>query len=142
MDLAILLQAVDDPLPPFNAEHGSFSLMGMNRPVPGDGPIWPCRIKNTGKKKKQQQKDVVSNTVTNNIGLIHWEDKIEGMKDKCLLADRGYDSNEIVENAAAGMQVVILPRKYRKKQLSYDKHLYELRHRIENAFLHLKRWRG
>ena len=24
----------------------------------------------------------------------------------------------------------------------HDKHLYKLRHLVENAFLHLKRWRG
>ena len=27
-------------------------------------------------------------------------------------------------------------------QRAYDKHLYKLRHLVENAFLHLKRWRG
>jgi transposase len=41
-----------------------------------------------------------------------------------------------------GMQVVIPPKKNRKVQREYDKHLYRQRHLIENAFLHLKRWRG
>jgi transposase len=68
---------------------------------------------------------------------------IEGIDAEYLLADRGYDSNEIVGKAeAAGMQVVIPPKKNRKVQRSYDKHLYKLRHLVENAFLHLKRWRG
>ena len=40
------------------------------------------------------------------------------------------------------MEAVIPPRKNRKDQRTYDKHLYKLRHLIENAFLHLKRWRG
>jgi transposase len=68
---------------------------------------------------------------------------IEGFTAGYLLADRGYDSNEIVRKAvSAGMQVVIPPRKNRKKQRNYDKDLYKLRHMVENAFLHLKRWRG
>jgi transposase len=60
-----------------------------------------------------------------------------------LLGDRGYDTNEIVEEARkAGMEVVIPPKKNRKEGRFYDKYLYSLRHLIENTFLHLKRWRG
>jgi transposase len=60
-----------------------------------------------------------------------------------LLADRGYDTNAILEQAAKqGMTSVIPPRKHRKVQREYDRHLYKLRHLVENAFLHLKRWRG
>ena len=40
------------------------------------------------------------------------------------------------------MQPVIPPRKHRKVQRDYDRYLYKLRHLVENAFLHLKRWRG
>ena len=40
------------------------------------------------------------------------------------------------------MNAVIPPKKNRTVQRSYDAELYKLRHRIENAFLHLKRWRG
>lgn len=40
------------------------------------------------------------------------------------------------------MPPTIPPRKHRKRQREYDPDLYRLRHRIENAFLHLKRWRG
>ena len=68
---------------------------------------------------------------------------IEGFAAQYLLADRGYDTNELIESAInAGMQVVIPPKKNRKEQRNYDKHLYKLRHLVENAFLHLKRWRG
>jgi transposase len=68
---------------------------------------------------------------------------IEGIQAEYLLADRGYDSNEIIENAMnQGMISVIPPRKNRKIQREYDKHLYTLRHLVENAFLHLKGWRG
>jgi transposase len=59
------------------------------------------------------------------------------------LADRGYDTNQIIDKAlAAGMQIVIPPKKNRKEQREYDKYLYKLRHLVENTFLHLKRWRG
>jgi len=40
------------------------------------------------------------------------------------------------------MEVVIPPKKNRKEQREYDKELYKIRHLVENAFLHLKRWRG
>ena len=64
-------------------------------------------------------------------------------KAKVLLADRGYDSDAIVEKAEkAGMKAVIPPRKNRKTQREYDKELYKLRHFVENAFMILKRWRG
>jgi len=60
-----------------------------------------------------------------------------------LLADRGYDSNAIIDQAInQGMNVVIPPKKNRKIQREYDKDLYKVRHLVENAFLHLKRWRG
>jgi len=68
---------------------------------------------------------------------------IEGLTADVLLADRGYDSNAIVDQAKSqGMQPVIPPKKNRKEQRYYDKDLYKHRHLVENAFLHLKRWRG
>jgi len=68
---------------------------------------------------------------------------IEGIAAEHLLADRGYDTNAIVEQAEKqGMKPVIPPKKNRLIQREYDKDLYKLRHLVENAFLHLKRWRG
>ena len=68
---------------------------------------------------------------------------IDGISAEWLLADRGYDSNEIIQKAISqNMKVVIPPKKNRKEQRDYDKYLYKLRHLVENAFLHLKRWRG
>jgi transposase len=68
---------------------------------------------------------------------------MEGITAEHLLADRGYDSDAIVAQAEKqGMQPTIPPRKNRTRQRAYDKDLYRLRHRIENAFLHIKRWRG
>ena len=68
---------------------------------------------------------------------------IEGISAEALLADRGYDTDEIVGYALSqGMEVVIPPKKNRKEQREYDEYLYKLRHLVENCFLHLKRWRG
>ena len=68
---------------------------------------------------------------------------IDGFSAEWLFADRGYDSNKIIEQAISqGMNVVIPPKKNRRVQRDYDKYLYKLRHLVENAFLHLKRWRG
>ena len=68
---------------------------------------------------------------------------VEGLKAEAFLADRGYDSDEIVENVRnAGMEAVIPPRSNRKVARQYDKHLYKLRHLVENAFLRMKEWRG
>ena len=68
---------------------------------------------------------------------------IEGLDAAHLLADRGYDSDDIVIQAQdQGMVPVIPSRKNRKVQREYDKNIYKLRHLVENAFLHLKQWRG
>jgi len=68
---------------------------------------------------------------------------IDGIEAEYLLADRGYDSDEIVDKAEnQGMKVVIPPRKNRQSKRKYDKSLYKIRRIVENSFLHLKRWRG
>ena len=47
---------------------------------------------------------------------------IEGIDADNLFADRAYDTNEIVEAAqAAGMEVVIPPKKNRKETREYKK---------------------
>ena len=66
-----------------------------------------------------------------------------GLKAQVFIADRGYDTDAIVERKQKeGMEVVIPPRVHRKVQRQYDKYLYKLRHLVENAFLALKQWRG
>ena len=65
------------------------------------------------------------------------------MTAKALFADKAYDVNYIIEQAIEqGMEIIIPPKKNRKNQRKYDVYLYKLRHLVENAFLHLKRWRG
>ena len=68
---------------------------------------------------------------------------IKGLTAEYLLADRGYDSDAILGQARSqGMKPVIPPRKNRKAMREYDRDLYKARHLVENAFLHLKGWRG
>jgi transposase len=71
------------------------------------------------------------------------DELINGIEAQTLIADKGYDTDAIVNKArAAGMVVVIPAKSNRKDQRPHDQHLYKLRHLVENAFLHLKRWRG
>lgn len=68
---------------------------------------------------------------------------IEGLEADYLLADKAYDTDEILEYAQKqGMISVIPPKKNRKVVRDYDAFLYKMRHLVENAFLKLKRWRG
>jgi len=60
-----------------------------------------------------------------------------------LLADRGYDTDEIINFCKEnGIEAVIPPKKNRVIQRDYDDFIYRLRHLVENAFLKLKQWRG
>lgn len=60
-----------------------------------------------------------------------------------LIADRGYDTNTIIEISKKRDSIIVIPpKKSRKVQRHYNKELYRLRHRVENAFEVLKRWRG
>ena len=62
---------------------------------------------------------------------------IAGLSAEHLIADKGYDSDALVAQAEQqGMRVVIPPRKNRKVLREYDRHL------VENAFQHIKQWRG
>ena len=58
-----------------------------------------------------------------------------------LIADRDYDTDAILQQAATqGMHAVIPPKKNRTVQRKYDQDLYKLHPLIENAFLALKPW--
>ena len=60
-----------------------------------------------------------------------------------VLADKGYDTDAIVEHVAAmGAVAVIPPKSSRKVQREYDKELYKARHLIENFFAKLKLFRA
>ena len=63
---------------------------------------------------------------------------------QAVIADKAYDAHErVIESLLeAGKAVVIAPRSTRKEQRSYDKHLYQARHLIENFFARLKQYRA
>ena len=69
----------------------------------------------------------------------HAKDLIKDTEAKYLLADRGYDTNEIIETASgAGMEVIIPPKKSRKVLREYDKKAYKLRHIDRKHFFEVK----
>lgn len=59
-----------------------------------------------------------------------------------VLADKGYDTDAILEHVALmGAAAVIPPKRNRKQQREYDKTLYKQRNRIERCFSRLKHFR-
>ena len=70
-------------------------------------------------------------------------DLLTGFTAEAVIADKGYDSNEIVDMVErSGAEAVIPPRKHRKRPRDYDRFLYKLRHLVENAIGRMKEWRG
>ena len=57
-------------------------------------------------------------------------------------ARQGLSARIMFARANMIMNIVIPAKRNRKQQREYDRYLYRLRHLVENAFLHLKRWRG
>jgi transposase len=67
---------------------------------------------------------------------------IEGLSAKALLADKGYDSNSVVELAlAGGMEAIIASRRNRKLPRPLDSTRYFARHLVENLFQRMKIFR-
>lgn len=65
-----------------------------------------------------------------------------GEKPHYVLADKAYDSDEIVAHLAnAGVAVLIPPKSNRKIHREYDKELYKERNVIERLFSRLKQFR-
>ncbi len=76
----------------------------------------------------------------NDIAFAH--DLVEGIEAEAVIADKGYDADHFVERVAQEqVQVVIPPKRNRKKQRSYDVVLYKERNRIERFFNKLKQFR-
>jgi transposase len=63
-------------------------------------------------------------------------DLLEGRQAEAVIADRGYDSTEIVANKVQqlGATAVIPPRRHWKQPRSYDCILYKQRNHIEGCF--------
>lgn len=61
-----------------------------------------------------------------------------------LIADKGYDSETIREQARSQEMVPIIPRRTNsdKPNPEFDSHLYKQRHLVENLFARLKHYRS
>ena len=67
---------------------------------------------------------------------------LEGQEADHVLADKGYDSDEIIHAVTAmPAEPVIPPRSHRKTKRTYDKHIYKERSAIECLFGKLKQFR-
>ena len=67
---------------------------------------------------------------------------IEGYEPQALIADKGYDSDPLIESVTAkGIAAVIPPKKNRLVQREYDRHLYRERHLIECFIGKIKQYR-
>jgi len=69
-------------------------------------------------------------------------EKVKGAKN--FIADKGYDSEAIREQARTEKMNPVIPRKANSKKANqeFDSHLYKVRHLIENLFARLKHFRG
>jgi len=67
---------------------------------------------------------------------------LKEQKADCVIADKGYDSNEIVDEVEKmGAEPVIPPRSHRTVARDYDHYLYKERNLIERMFCRLKQFR-
>lgn len=67
---------------------------------------------------------------------------IEDFEPQVLIADKGYDSDPLIESVTAkGLIAVIPPKKNRLVQREYDRHLYRERHLIECFINKIKHYR-
>ena len=67
---------------------------------------------------------------------------IAGFQADFVWADKGYDSNDFIENIQAGGSVAVIPpRKNRIGERNYDQTIYKERNFVERLFQKLKHYR-
>lgn len=67
---------------------------------------------------------------------------VDGIKSEHVIADKGYDSDALVEKIeASGAEAVIPPRSNRKEPRDYDRHLYKDRNLVERFINRVKQCR-
>lgn len=67
---------------------------------------------------------------------------LDALQTEHVIADKGYDSNSVLEKIYELRAVAVIPpRSNRKVQRKYDRQLYKERNLIERAFNKLKRFR-
>ncbi len=68
---------------------------------------------------------------------------IAGFEADALLGDKAYGTDAVVHEAQRrGIKPIIPTKSNRKIQRDDDRYVYQMRHVVENALLHLKLWRG
>ena len=80
-------------------------------------------------------------------GTTHDATQADALIDKLpaeyIFADKAYDGNAIRDKIVSQSAIAVIPSKSnRKYKIPHDHSLYKIRHLVENAFLHLKQWRG
>lgn len=67
---------------------------------------------------------------------------VKGLQDTTVIADKGYDSNAFIQRIEEQKCIAVIPpKKNRKIQREYDKHLYKERHLVECFFGKIKHFR-
>ena len=67
---------------------------------------------------------------------------LQGLSPEAVVADKAYDSNELLQVIAAlGAKAVIPPRANRLEQRDWDVHQYKHRNLVERFFCRLKQFR-
>jgi transposase len=67
---------------------------------------------------------------------------VDGIGAEHVIADKGYDSHDLVATIeAAGAEAVLPPRSNRKQPRGYDKHLYKDRNLVERFINRVKQCR-
>ena len=69
-------------------------------------------------------------------------DLIDGIAADYVLADKAYDADRLYRKIIdQGGDLVVPPRRHRKRQHAYDKALYKERNRVERFFSRIKHFR-
>jgi transposase len=71
-------------------------------------------------------------------------DKVITSDTKKVVADKGYDSDDIRIHVCSKGATAVIPRRSNSKKdnLGFDSHIYKQRHLVENLFAKLKHYRG
>lgn len=67
---------------------------------------------------------------------------LEGLETQAAIADKGYDSDDLVARIQrSAAEAVIPPKKNRKVQRDYDEHIYKERNKVERFINLIKQYR-
>jgi transposase len=100
--------------------------------------MWESKKIELARRRAAGTAEITAGEVSDHLGFDPLMEA-EGPEAKVLLADRGYDSDQIRETQEEiGVSVVIPTRRNRKVQIPVDGYIYALRNRIERCFNKLK----